>query len=241
MFDLSQDNDVEEEKDNIGGLQQLETNVYEFEVVMAYLSEAASGAVAMNFELKTDSGATHRETIYITSGTAKGGKTYYIHKTTGKKHNLPGYTQVYNIVAITLGQELRDAVKESEKKTLKLYDFKVGSEVDKEIDHVFVKMIGKRVKLGIKKIVENKTKKNETTGKYDPINEEREKREISVAFYPESNLTVSETKDKIEVAEFHDKWLAKWKGKEVNKFKEVKVDPSAATEKKDEGAFPGFG
>jgi len=231
MFDLSQDEEVVVEKDSLGAGAQLDSNVYDFTVDMAYVTESTSGAAAMNFVLKTDSGAFHRETIYMTSGKAKGQKTFYIHPTTGKKHNLPGFTQVYNIVAITLNKSLKAAVDEAEQKTIMLYDYKVGKEVPTVIDKVLVNMIGKRVKLGLKVVVENKNAKN-SDGKYVATPEKREYREISIAFFPDSNLTVKEKIDGEKDPQFYTKWLEKWEGQVQDKY-DPNVKPLEPTDNAD--------
>lgn len=220
-FDLSVSEDVQEDKDVLGGGSFVwDSNIYPTTVDMAYLSEAASGAVAMNFVFKDEGGRKLKQTIYITSGNEKGKKTYYINKNTGKKHNLPGFTTVYNIIAITLNTDLNSAVNASQKKTLMLYDFDAGGEVATEVEHVLVDMIGKKVVLGVKKILENKKQKGDD-GKYHAIAETREINEIATAFFPDSKLTVSEKKSGLTEPDFYDKWLDKYEGDVHDKTEKV--------------------
>ena len=72
---------------------------------------------------------------------------------------------------------------------------------------------------GIVKILEDKTKKNDQTGEYDPTGETREVNSIEKVFHTELHLTVPEARAGKDRGEFWDAWLAKNKGQTRDKTK----------------------
>lgn len=213
---------MEQTEDRLGGgFQPLETGIYPAKVKIAYLTEADSGAKAVNLEFELEDGKTHRETIYVTSGTTKGGNAYF--EKDGKKYPLPGFEQVNNICILTTETPLFEQAHEM--KTLKLWDSESQAEIPREVP-VFVNLIGEELYLAIQQIRENKTKKNESTGKWDPINEERVINEIKSSFHHSTKQTVSEAMGGRDAA-FYDAWLEKNDGKTWDKYKEVAASGSS--------------
>ncbi|AMD43399.1 hypothetical protein ZC03_012 [Pseudomonas phage ZC03] len=215
--------DVEQAKDTLGGGSFIrESNIYIAEIVVAYLTESQNGATAVNFEFKMEDGNNYRETIYVSN---RDGETFY--SKDGKKYPLPGFTTVDNICMITTEKGL--AEQETEDKTLMLWDFESGKEIPREVP-VLVELTGQSVALGILHVKENKTAKNESTGKYEPINEARELNTISAVFHPEAKVTVNEAMEGRDPA-FWDAWLKRNEGRLVDKYKEVQQRGSRASSK----------
>ena len=204
---------VEEAQDVLGGGGSFikETDVYPAVVKVAYVTEATSGAMAVNFEFELEDGSNYRETIYSTNRN----KQVFFEKD-GKKIPLPGFTTVNNICLMTTEKEM--VAQDSEMKTLMVYDFESRKDIPKELP-VLVDLCGKPVLLAIQKVRENKTTKNDQ-GKYVPTNEERILNQIAAVFHPETKQTISEAMAGRD-AEFMEKWLAKNQGETYDKFKEV--------------------
>lgn len=227
---------MEQTEDRLGGgFQPLETSIYPAKIKIAYLTEAASGAKAVNFEFELEDGKTHRETIYVTSGTAKGGNPYF--ERDGKKYPLPGYEQVNNICILTTETPLFEQAHEM--KTLKLWDSESQAEIPREVP-VFVDLLGEELFLAIQQIRENKTQKNESTGKWEPINEERIINEIKSSFHINTKQTVSEAMGN-RASAFFDAWLEKNDGKTWDKYKEVAASGSSRSSSSRAGAASGGG
>ena len=68
-----------------GGGGILESGAYEMTVETAYFDTSSGGATSLNLVFKSNDGQTLRQTIYVTSGTAKGGLNTYVDKRTGTK------------------------------------------------------------------------------------------------------------------------------------------------------------
>ena len=204
---------MEEAVDSLGGGNHLkESGIYIAEIVVAYVTESKNGAQEVNLELKLEDGSDYRETLYVTN---RNKQTFF--EKDGKRIPLPGFTRVNDICLVCTGEEMVNQGHEF--KTLALYDYESKKEVPREVP-VLVDLVGTTVAVAIQKIRENKTTKNESTNKYEPTNEPREKNEIVAVFHPELKQTVREAQDERD-ADFWDKWLEKNEGQTYDKFKEV--------------------
>ena len=214
LFANVKNDGMEEVKDTLGGGGSftVDSDIYQMEITVAYITQSASGAMAVNLEGKLDNGSDYRETIYVTN---RNGETFF--EKDGKRVPLPGYTRINDICLIATEKEM--VQQEHDNKTLALYDFESKKEVPREVP-VLIDLVGQTVAVAIQKVRENKTKKNESTGKYEPINEAREKNEIVAVFHPELKVTVREAMDERE-PDFWDKWIEKNQGEVYDKYKEV--------------------
>jgi hypothetical protein len=213
LKNLKQD-DVQEEKDVLGGSSFIvETGAQEYTIELAYVTEADSGATALNLHLKNGN-TLLRQTMYITSGKAKGQKTYY--EKDGKKHNLPGFALANSLCLLTVGKEISEL--DTEQKVAKLYDREQKKEVPTSVNAI-TDLHGQRVIAAIVKQVVDKTAKNDKTGEYEPTGETREENEIEKFFRIEDGLTVSEIKQGVKEATFLNAWKDKWTGVTKNKAK----------------------
>ena len=217
---LKIDDDVKLDEDTLGGGSFLwESGVYDCVVDMAYLDESKGGAMGLHLTLLNGTKKL-KETLWITSGKAKGQKSTYI-DAKGTKRPLPGYTQGLNLCMTAIDATLEDAANASEAKTINIYDFDAKKEKPTNVDHVMTNLIGKAIKVGVIKRVENKTKMNNASGQYEPINESRELNIISQFFYTDSGLSVMEKAKGETEAKFIKAWADANEGKTQNRFKKV--------------------
>lgn len=218
MFDDLKQPEGEEIKtsgDVLGGGGLFESAIVKFRIAAAYAGKSSGGARNVTLELRekgTD--RNYRETVYVTSGTAKGGKPYY--ERNGEKHFLPGYEVMDAICMMTTNKGIADQT--IEQKTLKIWDSEAKAEIPQEVP-VLVDLTGKEINLGILKLRRNNSKKD-GNGEYQDTNEERFENVIDRVFHEPSMKTMTEARNKAD-AEFHQKWTQKWEGKVKDQFKEV--------------------
>ena len=203
---------IEGEKDTLGGGGTKESGVYPAKVKLAYVTEASSGAIGVNFEFDLGSGSTFKITEYITSGKAKGGKSTYTNKD-GKEQFLPGYNTVTSIAQLTVGKEITDLTEET--KVVKLYDYESKKEIPQEVS-VLTELIGQSLALGIIKQVVNKNVK--VDGVYVPTNETREENILDKVFSI-NGLTRAEIAAGATEPKFLEQWKAKNLGVTRNRVK----------------------
>lgn len=219
LDDLDVSTDITgEEEDRLGGGSALESDVYNMIIEMAYLNVSKNGAKCVHFNFKGDKGS-FKETVYFTN---RKGEPFY--ERDGEKHYLPGFNQINSICLLAAQKDLMNVGKTIETKMVPVYDFDERKEiaVSKE---VLMDLIGKPIKLGVLKTIENK---NKLVGKkYMPTNVKRTFNESDKAFRASDGKTVTEIKAKADDAEFLTKWAVKWKGVDNDKFTPVEGAPGA--------------
>lgn len=212
-LETTQSNDIKAEKDSVGGnFGAKESGLYPSTVDIAYLEKKQSGALFLNVVLKDDDGHEHKEGLCIASGDAKGNKTFY-ENAQGERHFLPGFNHASSISLLTIGKELAEL--DTEKKTIKLYNFDAGKEVPTEVDMV-TDLVGQRVIAGLQKQIVDKRQKGDD-GKYHATGETREVNEIDKIFRERDKLTTAEIRAGKEEPGFYHTWDKKWTGKTRNK------------------------
>jgi hypothetical protein len=211
MFDnLTMSNDIQDEKDILGGGGILESGMYDFTVEMAYASQSTHGAKAVNLSLKSDAGQFLRATIYVTNKT---GQNFY--EKNGQKNYLPGFLLATNLCLLTVKKELHQVAWED--KVIPIYDFDQKKELPTKAK-VAVELIGQRISAGVIKEIVDKNAK-QTDGSYLPTGETREQNEIDKFFRIGDGMTVAEIRAKAGQAEFKEAWTAKNTGVTKNKAK----------------------
>jgi hypothetical protein len=203
---------AEENTDTLPGTGSylLDTGVYDMICKLAYKSESRGGATAINFRFETPDGSkSHRETIYVTSGRAKGQKPTYTDRKTGEERPLPGFTAANEISLALTGKKLGQL--QTEEKTVKLWNYDAGEEVPTPGTEVIMEMVGKPCKLGIILKRENKNVNNGTQDapKWEPGPDMREFNEINKAFNADG-LTSTEVKAGEGNGEFLERWQARF-------------------------------
>lgn len=223
MFDLGSNVTVEEEVDSLGGKGPLDSGIYDFKIKLAYITKSGGGAMAVNLVLETDKKQELKETIYISSGDAKGNKFTYKDKQ-GNEQPLPGYSQINTLCRLAIGKELREL--EPETKTISLYDYTAKKEVPTQVP-VLTDLLNEEIALGVLKIIEDKRSKN-AEGKYVANGETRIINSISKIFKAEGHLTGAEIAAGLTEGEFAPKWASKNNGIVVDKSTKVSTPASSA-------------
>jgi hypothetical protein len=203
---------VEKDEDVVGGGLSftVDTGADDYTIELAYISESQAGAKAINLHLK-NAGAMLRQTIYFTSNKAKGQKTTYTHKQTGKEHNLPGYALLKGLARVVANKDFDDL--NDEKKIVKLYNWDQKKEVPTEVD-ILPELMGQQVIACVYKVIEDKKTKADD-GSYVPTGETREVNEIVKFCQAGTGLAPTE----VVSGESID-FLADWKETHTGKVKD---------------------
>jgi len=224
LSNLTTNDKIQQQGDSLGGFI-LDSDAYEFAIDMAYVDESQGGATSVNFLFKGKNGQSLRQTIYVTSGKAKGQKHTYTDKT-GNEQYLPGFSQVNNICLLAIGKEL--SAIPTETKTISIYDYTQKKELPQERE-VMMELLGAEITLGVIKQIVDKNVKNDA-GVYVASGETREENEIDKAFRTKDGLTAAEIRAESTEAAFLDKWIEKNKGVVRNKAKGAKAGATGSTD-----------
>ena len=214
LANLATDSTIADEKDSIGGSGPLDSGIYKCTVAMAHINKASSGALGLVLTLKTEDNKEVRQTLWMTSGTAKGCKNYY--EKDGEKHYLPGFLAANALCLLTVGKEISQL--DTETKVINLYSPEAKAEVPTKVE-VLMDLLGQEIIAGIIKQTVDKTKKNEATGTYEPTGETREENEIDKFFRAKDRMTTAEIRAQAEEATFINSWDQKWTGKVKDRVK----------------------
>ena len=214
LSNLKSDDSIAQERDSVGGGGLLDAGLYMSKVVLAYLTKSAGGAVGLVLNAKTEAGREIRQTLWITSGTAKGGTNYYTDKD-GAKQYLPGFLVANSLSLLTIGKEISDL--DTETKVVNAYSPEAKAEIPTKVE-MLVELLGKDILIGLVKQVVDKTQKNDA-GVYVPTGETREENEIDKMFRASDRMTTAEIRAKAESAAFAATWEAKHAGQVKNKAK----------------------
>jgi hypothetical protein len=207
---------VQEQQDRLGGQYNLDSGVYDGTLKLAYITDSTrSKSKCLVSVIDIDGFELTTRTWYLNG---EGQPTY---EKNGKKNMLPGYELVNDMHLVTTGQPITEA--EVQDKTIKVWDADAQGEIEKNMP-VVTTMLNKPITVAVLKVIENKSVKNESTGKYDPTNEKRTVNEIDKVFHTESRKTVVELMKKVDLPVeqlFITKWGEKNTGNDRDKFKPV--------------------
>lgn len=154
--------DIETEKDTIGASFSKIENTGEYTVVIkkAWADKSDSGAFNINFEAETEDKQTISYKGWVTSGTAKGCKNYYLDKNGNKKY-LPDYSKVKAMDYLITG--LDRTFPKTVLMSMEIYDFDLKTMVTKDKE-VIKEWIGKPITILVKAVREFGSK--EVEGKW---------------------------------------------------------------------------
>ena len=214
LANLATNETINNERDSIGGSGPLDSGLYMLKIALAYINKAASGALGLVLQFKTEDNKDVRQTLWMSSGTAKGCKNYYEDKK-GEKQYLPGFIHANAICLLTVGKEI--SAMETETKVINLYSAEAKAEVPTKVEMV-MDLIGQEVLAGIIKQTVDKTVKNEA-GVYVATGETREENEIDKIFRAKDRMTTAEIRSQATEATFADSWEQKWTGKVKDRAK----------------------
>lgn len=205
------------QEDSLGGFT-VPTDVYVAVCKIAYIDKSEKGAMNVSFDfaiLANGKERAYRETIYISNAA---GEMTRVDKD-GNTVPTFGYAKVDGLCLAICGKPLS----ELEPKVVSVQVAK-----DKvEPREVLTDLTGKRLMLAITEQTVNKTVKNDSTGKYDPIAETRDENTINKAFDADGMTPLELSAGKTE-PKFMEDWKKRYQGKKMNKSKKVAGSPSGA-------------
>ena len=211
---LTTDATIATEKDSIGGSRTLDSGLYACTVSMAYINKSAGGAMGLVLTLKTAEGNEVRQTLWMTSGTAKGCKNYYEDKQ-GAKQYLPGFTHANALCLLTVGKEI--SALETETKVVNVYSPEAKAEVPTKVE-VLMDLLNQEIIVGLIKQNVDKTVKNDA-GVYVATGETKDENEIDKFFRAKDKMTTAEIRAQADEAVFINSWETKWKDKVKDRAK----------------------
>jgi hypothetical protein len=211
---LTSDDSIKAETDSVGGGNgPLDSGLYKAKVTMAYVDKSKGGALGLHLTLKTEDDREVRQTLWMSSGDAKGNKNYY--EKDGAKSYLPGYLAASSLTLLGIGKEISDL--DTEEKVIKLYSFDAKAELPTKVN-ALTDLIGAEIIVGLIRQTVDKNVKNDA-GDYVPSGDTRDENEVDKFFRASDRLTTAEIRAQVTEAAFADTWEAKWAGKVRNKAK----------------------
>jgi hypothetical protein len=208
LKNLSTDDSIANERDSVGSSGPLDSGLYNATISLVYVTKSAGGATGLVVNAKTDAGREIRQTLWMTSGAAKGSKNFYEDKN-GQKQYLPGFIAANALCLLTVGKEISEL--DTETKVVNVYSRDAKAEVPTKVE-VPVDLMGKQVLVGLIKQKVDKTVKNEATGVYEPTGETREENEIDKFFRASDRKTTAEIRAQADEASFVNTWEQKFAG-----------------------------
>lgn len=213
LKNLATDDSIANEKDSLGGGGVLESGAYPSKVTLAYVTKSTGGATGLVLKAKTSEGRDINQTLWMTSGTAKGGKNYY--EKDGVKSYLPGFIAANALSLLTTGKDIAEL--DTETKVVNVYNSEAKAEIPTKVEMV-VDLLGKDIVIGLIKQTVDKNVKNDA-GMYVASGETRDENEIDKFFRAEDHLTTAEIRAAANEPVFYGTWADKWNGKVRNKAK----------------------
>lgn len=196
---------------------KVESGIYDAVINYAYLQKTVNGSLGLNLEFELDTGTIMKETLYITN---TNDENFYVDKKDAKKkHLLPGYITADSIALFAAQKPIAEL--SSEERIIKLRDYDLQKDVPTTVN-MLVQLIGKTVRLGVIKVIEDKRAKTDKTddkGKaiYEPTGDTIVKNETDKVFHSTSNMTVAEIRAGASEAAFIEAWREKWTGNTQDK------------------------
>ena len=216
LSNLTTDDTIANERDSVGSSGPLESGLYAGNVSLAYLNKSQGGALGLTLHLKTEAGREVRQTLWMTSGTAKGCKNYYEDKQ-GIKQYLPGFIHANALALLTTGKEI--SALDTETKVVNAYSPEAKAEVPTKVEMV-MDLLGKDIIAGVIRQTVDKTQKNDADV-YVPTGETRDENEIDKLFRAKDRMTTAEIRGQAEAPSFIETWEQKWAGKTRDRTKGI--------------------
>lgn len=221
MFaNVKTDEKIKDETDSLGSSGPIDSGLYLTTVNLAYAIKTEAGATGVVLHLGIGNREV-RQTLWITSGKAKGCKNYY-ETADGERKYLPGFNLFQSLCLLTVGKEVHEM--DTDEKVVKLYNYDSKKEEPTKVD-VLVELLNKPIYAGILKQTVDKTAKGDD-GEYHSTGESREENEIDKFFRERDKMTTAEIRAGADEATFCVQWEAKWKG--VARDRRSKTDGAPA-------------
>lgn len=209
-LDTPETQDIQSSGDRaFGGIR--DSGLYLDTIKKAYLTVSQGGANALVLELESSTGSILKQSLWFTSGTAKGGKNYFITQD-GTKQFLPGYEAADSLCVLVTGKSLSQ--QSTDKRFVGVYNYDAGAEIPTEVD-TLAELIGKQICTGVLNQTVSVNKRGDD-GKYYPTAETRQENDINKFFDATTRQTVTE-KAAGKDAEYFNAWSKRYEGKVINK------------------------
>lgn len=207
LTNLTTDSTIADEKDILGGGGPVDSGLYTHTISLAYLMKSAGGAVGMVLNLKDSANREVRQTLWMSSGTAKGGKNFY--ERNGERNYLPGFVLANSLCLLTVGKEIHQM--DTETKVVNVYSYDAKAEVPTKVEMV-MDLLGQEILTGLIKQTVDKNVKD-ASGNYVASGETRDENEIDKFFRATDRMTTAEIRARADKAAFADAWEQQWAGK----------------------------
>lgn len=195
---------IENETDTLGGGGPLDSDIYEFNIDMAYVIKSKGGATAIVLDLTTGKKEL-KQTLWVSSGDAKGNKNYY-ENDAGEKNYLPGFNLAESLCLLTVAKPLSEMV--DEEKLVNIYDYDQKKDVPTKVP-VLTELLNQKVYGAVFRQTVDK-KKNDGNGNYVATGETREENELVKFFRIKDKMTTAEVRAAASEAAFFDSWKEKF-------------------------------
>lgn len=205
LSNLSYDNNIQQEKDTLGGGRTLlESGAVIATIKVAYLETSRNGALGLNLTFDIN-GAEYKETLWMTN---REKQNFYKDSRSGEKRYLAGFLHADAIALLASGKSISE--QPTEKKIVKVFNYEQKKELPTEVE-CLTELHGKQIQLGILKERSFKREK-QTDGSYAETADTQESNVIDKIFHATHGKTVAECRAQVEEAEFIHGWKAKWTG-----------------------------
>ena len=210
MDSVTEDKNVVDDGDRIGGFQIWPSGLYKTKIDEAFMTVSNEGAIGLAVTLKNDKGNIYKEIFWVVG---KKGKTYW--ERDGVRHNIPGFDRAKHLCLLTTGKTLKELEDTVEVKIINERNRDTSEMGQKKVDMV-MGLLDQEINVGIIANIVDKNIKDDK-GNWVPSGETREQNEIDKFFDSETNLTYSEIKAGKTEPDFAAEWANNWNGKTKNK------------------------
>lgn len=206
---------AKQESENVGGGRPIfDSNVYSAKVKQAYLDVSPSGAKFCDVTLDIN-GKDYQERLWLTNSKGEG---FYLDRDNNPQP-MGGLTR-FDELLFAAGFANAGAAGIGPA-NVRMWDNDSRAFVIKQHATVVTGLRDKEVLVALLRQTENKTKRNQNTGKYEKINEKIETNSIQ-KFASPSKQTQLEAVNKVDPPTFIDAWVKQWEGKVRDNYKQQK-------------------
>jgi hypothetical protein len=200
--------------DREAGYEPIASGVYPVKLDYAYYEESAGGALALKINVvSTDHrDVNFRQSLWLTSGRAKGKKNYYT-DSEGRKRLLPDMNRANNMANILCGKDLADL--QVEAKVIRLWNYEKQDTVNTKVNMV-TDLIGKEFLAAVLRTVENKRVRDDNDN-WVPGPEKRTFNEIDTMFNTDG-FTAKEIQSQAKERKAMDIWERRNSGHDNNQY-----------------------
>jgi hypothetical protein len=201
----------------------LETGLYTLTIKQMYPVKNKDGSHSMQLVLEDEtSGKRFSPMIYFLNKDGKSSTIAQFGINKGKKVPILGFSRLEQICQYAANMSLEEAGQ-----TAKIKSVTKPFGTDTISVDMFMAVIGKKINMLIEKQRVNKKEENLSTGKWEPINDERVVNEIAKIL--DADKFTEAERGKVTEPMFVNTWLEKNQGKIIDRYKAIPGLPGAKT------------